>query len=474
MRACRTTLEASTELRLKPAANKIKAVAATGNLSTGFREESLIRAVDAGADFVGCDAGSTDSGPYYLGSGNPRGPRQGVKRNLELILRETLRAGIPAIIGTAGHAGGRPHLDWTVEIVRELAREHAWHFKLAAIDSEIAPAVLADAFRKNEIKALSPAPVFNEQVIGHAQRFVAMMGIEPLQAALAGGAQVVIAGRCSDVAIYAALPALRGIPKHVAFHAGKILECGAASVAQRLYPDCMAAELDLEGFTVEPPNPELRCTPQSVAAHTLYENADPYVLVEPGGSLNTTAARYLAVSDRAVRVQGGRFVPAEKYTVRIEGASLAGYRSIVIAGIRDPLILRQLDSFLLGLRATVQRKIDENLVPPAGSYTLNFRVYGRDGTMGALESNSGVEGHEVGLIIDVVAASQTLASDILPLVWHSGLHHPIPEYQGLVSNFAFPFSPPGMDAGAVYRFCCNHVWELKDPCAPFHTAWEDL
>ena len=460
--------------RLTPPGTKMKAVAATGNLGTGFREESLVRAVNQGADFVGCDAGSTDSGPYYLGSGNPRGPRQGVKRNLGIILRETLRAGIPAIIGTAGHAGGRPHLAWTVEIIRELAKEHGWHFRLAAIDSEIERPTLTEAFRENRIKPLSPAPVFNETVISSAERFVAMMGIEPLQAALSAGAQVVIAGRCSDVAIYAALPVLRGIPKHVAFHAGKILECGAASVARRLYPDCMAAELDQNDFTVEPPNPDLRCTPQSVAAHTLYENADPYRLVEPGGTLDTTFAKYHAASDRAVRVEGGRFVPAPVYTVRIEGASLAGYRSVVIAGIRDPLVLGQLDNFLSSLRITVEQKIADNLAPPPGSYTLTFRVYGRDGVMGALEPTPRVEGHEVGLLIDVVASSQALAADILPLIWHSGLHHPIPEYQGLISNLAFPFSPPSLDAGPVYRFCANHVWELDDPCRPFQTSWEDL
>ena len=191
------------------------------------------------------------------------------------------------------------------------------------------------SFRKGAIKPLSPAPPFDEQVIRRAQRFVAMMGIEPLQAALAAGAQVVIAGRCSDVAIYAALPVMRGIPKHVAFHAGKILERGGASAAKRLYPDCMAAELDAEGFTVETlPTPNWDVRPKASAAHTLYENADPYTLVEAGGSLDTTGARYHAVTDRAVRVEGGRFLPAEKYTVRIEGASLAGYRSIVIAGIR--------------------------------------------------------------------------------------------------------------------------------------------
>lgn len=452
----------------------MKALAATGNLSTGFQEESLIRGVQEGANFVGCDAGTTDSGPYYLGSGNPRGPREGTKRNLRIMIREALRAGIPVIVGSAGHAGGRPHLNWTVEIIRELARENAWHFKLAAIDSEIDKEVLLHAFRKREISPLSPSPDLQEDTIRKAERFVAMMGIEPIQAALNSGAQVVVAGRCSDVAIYAALPVLEGIPRQIAFHAGKILECGAASVAQRLYPDCMAAELDQEGFTVEPPNPALRCTPQSVAAHTLYENADPYHVVESGGALDTTAAQYEAISDRAVRVSGSRFVASEKYTVRIEGATLAGYRSIVVAGIRDPLILRQLDKFLSSLRAVATRKIEESLRISSDAYTLIFRVYGWNGSLGQLEPVSQVEGHEVGLIIDVIASSQLMAADILPIVWHTGLHHPIPEQEGLISNFAFPFSPPGIDVGPVYRFCANHVWQLRDPCQPFRMNIEDL
>lgn len=448
-------------------------MAATGNLSMGFREETLVRAI-AGADFLGCDAGSTDSGPYYLGSGNARGPREGTKCNLRLMLREALKAGIPMIIGSAGHAGGRPHLAWTLEIVRELARENAWHFTLASIDSEIDKDILLNAFRQREISPLCPAPNFTEQTIESAERFVAMMGIEPIHAALKAGAQVIIAGRCSDVAIYAALPVLEGIAKGVAFHAGKILECGAASAEQRPYPDCMMAELEQSGFTVEPPNPAFRCTPQSVAAHALYETADPYHLVEAGGMLDTTQARYEAVSDRAVRVTGSRFIPATKYTVRIEGVALAGYRSVVVAGIRDPLVLRQLDQFLTTLRTVVERKIASNLGLGLDAYTLQFRIYGRDGAMGALEPVPCVEGHEVGLLIDVVAATQELAADILPLVWHTGLHHPIAEHQGLISNFAFPFSPPGMNVGPVYRFCVNHVWELKDPCAPFRMIIETV
>jgi hypothetical protein len=439
---------------------KIRAVAATGNLSTGFREESLVRAVEQGADFVGCDAGTTDSGPYYLGSGKPRGPREGVKRNLRLILREALRAGIPVIVGSAGHAGGRPHLEWTLDIIRELARE-------------IEKDVLADAFNRGEITPLFPAPPLDDRAIRHAERFVAMMGIEPIQQALTAGAQVIIGGRCSDVAIYASLPVLKEIPKSVAFHAGKILECGAASAAQRLYPDCMAAEMDQDGFTVEPPNAAIRCTPQSVAAHALYENADPYRLVESGGVLDTTDSKYEAVGERAVRVTGSRFTPSKKYTVRLEGATLVGYRSIVIAGIRDPLVLRQLDSFLSTLRTVIERKVSDSLKLSADAYTLNFRVYGRNGTLGDLEPLS-EEGHEVGLIIDVVAATQSLASDIIPIASHTGLHHPIAEHEGLISNLAYPFSPGGIDAGPVYSFCINHVWELNDPCKPFAMKMEVL
>jgi len=388
-------------------------------------------------------------------------------------LREALKAGIPVIVGSAGHAGGRPHLEWTLDIVRELAREHDWHFKLAAIDSEIDKDVLADAFNRGEITPLSPAPPLDDRVIRHAERFVAMMGIEPIQQALTAGAQVVIGGRCSDLAIYAALPVLREIPKSVAFHAGKILECGAASAAQRLYPDCMAAELDQDGFTVEPPNPAIRCTPQSVAAHALYENADPYRLVESGGDLDTTDAKYEAVGERAVRVTGSRFTPSNKYTVRIEGATLVGYRSIVIAGIRDPLVLRQLDTFLSTLRPVIERKVSDSMKLSADAYSLNFRVYGRNGTLGDLEQVSEA-GHEVGLIIDVVAATQSVAADIIPIASHTGLHHPIPEHEGLISNLAYPFSPGGIDAGPVYTFCINHVWELAEPCKPFATKMEVL
>ena len=45
-------------------------LALTGNLGAGFREASLAAAMERGVSFIGADAGSTDGGPHYLGTGS--------------------------------------------------------------------------------------------------------------------------------------------------------------------------------------------------------------------------------------------------------------------------------------------------------------------------------------------------------------------------------------------------------------------
>jgi len=54
----------------------------------------------------------------------------------------------------------------------------------------------------------------------------------------------------------------------------------------------MMAELHEDSFDVFPLRDDYRCTLQSVASHTLYENADPFNLKEPSGTLDTGQARY--------------------------------------------------------------------------------------------------------------------------------------------------------------------------------------
>jgi hypothetical protein len=207
-------------------------------------------------------------------------------------------------------------------------------------------------------------------------------------------------------------------------------------------------------------------------AHTLYENADPFLLHEPAGVLDTRDAEYVAISDRAVRVTGSRFIPSERYTVRIEGAEYLGHRYAVIAGIRDPVVLRQLDAFLAGLRQTIADKVRASLgLELERDVRLVFRVYGKNGAMGALEPNNVVDGHEVGLVVEAIAGTAEEARAVITIAWHTGLHHPIPEWEGLISNWAFPYSPPEMDCGPVYRFCVNHVVELDDPLEPFRIEY---
>jgi hypothetical protein len=256
---------------------------------------------------------------------------------------------------------------------------------------------------------------------------------------------------------------MNGIPYGPAYHAAKTLECGAACAKERKYPDSMAAVLDRDGFTVEPPNLDFVCTPQSVASHTLYENSDPFILVEPGGVLDTTNAVYSAVSDRAVRVTNSQFTSASQYTVRLEAARLAGYRTAVVAGIRDPLVLQQLGSFIDSASERIQSKVADSLEVDVSQYRMRWVVYGSSGVMGPLEPSPAIDGHEVGVLIDIVAPTQQLASAIGSIAWHTALHHPIKEYSGLVSNLAFPMSPPAMDAGPVYEFAINHVWAIDDP-----------
>ena len=61
-------------------------VAATGMLGSGFREESIDRALALGVRMIGCDAGTTDFGPHLLATGRSQFSRAAVKRDTAVIL----------------------------------------------------------------------------------------------------------------------------------------------------------------------------------------------------------------------------------------------------------------------------------------------------------------------------------------------------------------------------------------------------
>lgn len=449
--------------------SEMRVLAPTGVLGSGFLETSFERALTSRPHFIGCDAGSTDPGPSHLGSGRPAFPRVAVKRDLRLMLLGARRLGIPLLIGSAGTAGADVHLEWAFDIAREISQEEGLAFKLALIHAEQSKDYLKQRLREGRIKPLDPAPDFDAAVIDRGEHFVGMMGAEPFLRALESGADVVIAGRSSDTAIFAGLPIRAGFPAGLAWHAAKILECGAAAVVNRQTPDCMMAFIRDDHFEVEAPDQELRCTPQSIAAHGLYENADPYLLRESSGTLDLTASTYHAVDSRRVRVAGSRFVPADTYTVKLEGAEKVGYQSIVIGSVRDPFIIRQIDDWTTRLRTRIHARVKqiygEALNP--GQYHLNIRIYGKNGTMGALEPVKETASHELCLVIEATAPTQEIASALAGIVRHQALHLPIPEWSGLITALACPYNPAHLDRGAVYRFNVNHVVEPDDPYEMF-------
>jgi Acyclic terpene utilisation family protein AtuA len=447
-------------------------VSATGMLGSGFRAESLDKAIALGARMIGCDAGSTDPGPGPLATGTCMFSAAAVRRDTEIMLTRARKAGIPLVIGSAGTSGSDAGLAWMVDLVREIAREQSLRFRLAVIHSELSPEVVRRHLRDGRTRALPPSAPLSDADIDAATHIVGMMGVEPIQEALEAGAEIVVAGRSSDTSIFAALPLLEGYAPAIVWHMAKILECGAAAVAVRTAPDSMMAVLRDGGFDVFPLREDYRCTPQSVAAHTLYENADPFALVEPSGTLRTHNARYEAISERAVRVSGSEFVPAAEYTIKLEGVRQAGYSTILMGGVRDPYILSEIDAWLAQLDDSIRTRIGNTL--GECRYEIVTRVYGRDGVMGALEPLRGVAGHEAFILWDVISGSQELSRTIATSLSHLAVHNPIPKWHGLISGVAFPFSPPEIDRGPVHEFHLNHVLVPDSPTALFRTEYEEV
>ena len=105
------------------AKKEFRILSTTAILGYGYPLESFERGMARKPHLIAVDAGSTDPGPYYLGSGKSFTDRSCVKRDLRYMIRAGVQSNIPVVVGSAGGAGARPHLDWCVEIVREIARE---------------------------------------------------------------------------------------------------------------------------------------------------------------------------------------------------------------------------------------------------------------------------------------------------------------------------------------------------------------
>jgi hypothetical protein len=429
----------------------------TAILGYGFPEESFYRGLEKNPDLIAVDGGSTDPGPHYLGSGKSFTDRIGVKRDLRYMITEGVKRGIPVVVGTSGGSGARPHLEWTKEIVEEIGKENNLHFKLGLIYSDIDKSVVKEAWKAGKIQSLDYVPELDEQTIDESQNIVAQIGVEPMIDALDKGCQVILAGRAYDPACFAALPIKEGYDEGLATHMGKILECAAIASTPGSGSDCVLGFLGEDYFRLETLSDERRFTKESTAAHTLYEKSDPYHLVGPGGSLNLEKCEFIEHPEKGVTVKGSVFEKAEKYTVKLEAARPIGYRTISIAGTRDSILIGQIDSVLEKVKA----RVNDLLKKESMEGKVHFHVYGKNGVMGSLEPLN-TAGHEICILIDVVAPEQSMADTICSITRSTLLHY---GYDGRIStagNLAFPFSPSDIKAGEVFNFSLYHIMEIDN------------
>jgi acyclic terpene utilization AtuA family protein len=436
-------------------------LAPEGMLGYGIPVRSMEEGLKRQPDVLAVDAGSTDPGPYYLGAGVPFTNRRAFTRDFAMILEAAHARRIPVLVGSAGGGGGTPHLEYTVEVYRQICRERGYRFRTAVIGAEVDKAWLKRQIARGRVSPLDLTTDLTEAEVDRNAYIVAQGGGEPFLRALDLGAEVVIAGRACDAAVMAA-PAMRaGFDRALAYHLGKILECGGAAAYPRHGSDSLLGVIERDAFLVEPPNPDKICTVASVAAHSLYERSDPYRLALPGGAVDLVETHFEQATERAVRVRGTRWMPAAAYTLKLEGAARVGFRTLTLAGVRDPLLIAELDAYLENVRTRVAETY-----PPDG-YRLLFHVYGRDGVMGRLEPVREIRSHEIGLVIEVIADDPDSSAAILALARSAALHVTYPGRKGIAGNLAFPFSPSDLKAGDAYEFNVHHLVTVDDPLELF-------
>ncbi len=443
----------------------------SGVLGLGFSELALQKALQLKPDIICIDGGSTDSGPAYLGTGTTKYSRAVCKAEWKLLMQARQSLGIPLVISSCGTSGTDSMVDWMLEITREIALELDQHPNVVSLYSEQQPSLVQQALNTQTLFGLEPQVSISETIIQECSHIVALAGREQIMEALNMGADIVLVGRATDTAALCALPIANGEHEAAAWHGAKIAECGAFCTTNPSSGVVMLS-VDTQGFTIQAIADDAFCTPHSVSAHMLYENANPHQLVEPGGTLNAANATYTAIDKQTVRVEGSSWTTAQQYTVKLEGARSRGFQTTILALIRDPHYVKNVHQWVERLQAFLVDQLQARLDIAPDQYTLEFRIIGSNATFGALETKT--EGaSEVGVLGIVTSTTQALADDIMRFANPFVLHYPLTDDEPMPS-FAFPYSPAETSRGETFEFCLNHVMVIDEPMQVFRLKQEAL
>lgn len=439
-----------------------------GALGGGIDPEAFELAMSMKPDIISTDAGSTDSGPYYLGTGKGKYARRVIRRDLEMIMVAAHKAAIPITIGTAGLCGSNQGVDDFAQIAAEIAKEHGFTAKIAKIYTEQSAETMKRKFRDGKISPLSGAPEISETTFDECSHIVALAGAEPFQAALRSGADIVICGRATDTAVIAAYPLMMGCDPAACWHAAKTAECGGICTTD---PEGgVFLTIDETGFTVESPSPRGSCSAFDISAHLLYENADPISLTEPGIVIHTEGAVYTELDRGRVRVEGTQ-IEYKPYTMKLEGSSPVGYQTVSMVGIQDRDVMLDPLAWINKMKAFVQNKLDK-MGFDKSAYSYSIRPYGYNAVTGA-DVPKGFIPNELAVMLLVTADTQELATQVAKTFNPYLLHFPVHVNRPLPS-FAFPYSPIECERGQLYAFRLYHVVHIDDPMELCSITYEEI
>lgn len=392
-----------------------RVVSVCGALGYGYPKESLQAALRGRVDAVICDGGSMDAGPYYLGTGTQYFDAEAVKADFRHMAEAGSKIGCPVILGSCGMAGGNRNLDRMIDIAREVfAGLGIRGAKVAVIRSEIDPEIVIRELRAGALRETGAGPDLDEAALREST-IVGQMGIHPLITALESGAQFVLAGRSCDVALFASDMIRRGIDGGLAYHVGHVLECGALACDPGSPSDCLVAEIYDDGSAIfTAPNPTRRCTAQSIAAHSLYEESHPQLQLYPEGVLALEKTQFFSRDGRSAGIRNSRFIHAAKpwpLSIKLEGARRLGARKISLIHL-DPANLAKVPADIL--------------------------VYGRNGVQ-----PKPVEGaqRELGIIVEATGKTPEAAVRLASLLTQQLAHHGYPGRKATTGNIAYPLSP---------------------------------
>lgn len=440
--------------------------APTAILGYGFSDASMERALRQRPDFVAVDGGSSDPGPYYLGSDASFLNPVSLQHDASRVVAAVAQLGVPFLMGTAGGSGGRAHVDSTVELFRPSLAAHGLQDVTCTIDATTDLSWLKEAANAGITHPLGRVPELSDEQIDRACKVVTLMGPEPYIDALDAGYRVIIGGRSDDAAVFAA-PALRaGFDPGLSWLMGKLLECGSAVAEPRFIHghDGILARLRSDHLVLEPLQPDVRCTVQSVAAMLLHENESAVRHEEPTGFLDLTNLRVEQIDERRVKLSGAVFETKATPTLRVEGVQRVGYRALVVGWTRDPVLISTIDSYLASVEDRVRRRVVESGIALADEFQLVFRVIGRNAVMGEREREHVPEdAHELGILIETLGRNQEQALNVAAAARTAVKNA---HYIGKLCDegcVTFPYSPSDVALGACYEYSIWHAAQCADP-----------